>query len=171
VSSTAPSSTTSGVLTDAKAKAAKQDEAYFEKLTTAIFILITLLFPVIGGVCLSLGIGNIHNRRELAYTEKHHAARSKEYLDALAEFKKVAENKNICEENLERCNSTFVKDFTGFFFCCYLHGYERGVVEPDKSLDFYERVQKLRDRLISTKSYDAVQRNIRPYPQINLTNG
>ncbi len=40
----------------------------------------------------------------------------------------------------------------------YLHGYQRGVVNPDKDLDMYDRAQRFRDRLLATKSNEALQR-------------
>lgn len=130
-------------------------------LTKVSFILITILFPVVGGICLSLGIGNFQNRREIEESSQYFEERNKEYLKALGEFTEVAQNKEICENNLKRVTKDdFVVEFTNFFYYCYQHGYERGVVEPDKSLDIYDRVQRLRDRLISTKSFDAIQQSI-----------
>ena len=130
-------------------------------LTKTTFILITILFPVIGGVCLSLGLGVFHNRAEVGDSEKYFEARNQEYLKALGEFTEVAKNKEINENYLQRVSKNdFVNEFTNFFYHCYQHGYERGVVEPDKTLDIYERVQKLRDRLVSTRSFDAVQKSI-----------
>ncbi|MCO6491787.1 MAG: hypothetical protein J5I98_25455 [Phaeodactylibacter sp.] len=139
----------------------EEDTASLDRLSKICFILITILFPVVGGICLSLGIGNFQNRRELEESTSYYESRNKEYLEALGEYTEVAKNKEICEKNLERVTKDgFTEEYTDFFYFCYQHGYERGVVEPDKKLDIYERAQKLRDRLVSTKSYDAVKRSI-----------
>ncbi len=146
---------------DSKTTPDVQSDGKLSLLTKICFILITILFPVIGGICLSLGIGNFQNRREIEESSQYFEQRNHEYLDALGVFTEVAKNKEICENNLKRVTKNdFVEEFTNFFYYCYQHGYERGVVEPDKSLDIYDRVQKLRDRLISTKSFDAVQKSI-----------
>lgn len=138
-----------------------KDPLLLERLSKTCFILITILFPVVGGICLSLGIGNFQNRREMEESGSYYEARHNEYLEALGEYTEVAKNKEICEKSLEQVTKDgFSEEYTDFFYFCYQHGYERGVVEPDKSLDIYERAQKLRDRLVSTKSYDAVKKSI-----------
>lgn len=133
-------------------------DSYVQHLAKICFILITILFPIIGGICLSLGVRNFQNLREISEANKHFKSKNDEYTDSLVKFTEVSKNKQICEQNLQTIRSeNFVDDYTNLFYYCYQHGYERGVVEPDKSLDIYERVEKLRDRLISTRSFDAVQ--------------
>lgn len=124
------------------------------------FIILTLIFPIIAGVCTSLGLDAIQNRREDNRTEKRFQKFKSEYIEALQKFTEATKREENWKEYHVWCTQEgFAKNYTEFFMGCYEHGYVRGVIEPDKDKDFYSKVEKLRDRLISTKTYAAVKRN------------
>lgn len=124
-----------------------------------MFILLTILLPLIAGICFSLGMGNIHNRKEASYAEKTYWKKVGEHTNVLAAHKEAQMHASTYESFIEKCESdSFVKNYEISFYHCYLHGYQRGVVSPDKDLDLYERAVKFRDRLVATKSNEAIQR-------------
>lgn len=134
-------------------------------LATTVFILIAILFPVVAGICFSIGMGNFHNLKEENYAEQHYKLRQDEFLkQQTAQTASATENETY-EQFIQQCDDRFYKRYKKFFYNCYLHGYQRGVVSPDKDLDMFERAQRFRDRLIATKSAYAIQRandNVRP---------
>jgi len=124
-----------------------------------MFILLTILLPLIAGICFSLGMGNLHNRQESGFAEKLYWKKVDEHSKALAAHKEAQMHASTYESFIAKCESdNFVQNYEVSFYHCYLHGYQRGVVSPDKDRDLYERALKFRDRLVATKSNEAIQR-------------
>jgi Mor family transcriptional regulator len=124
-----------------------------------MFIWLTILLPLIAGICFSLGMGNVHNRQESRYAEKLYWKKVDEHTKALAAHKEAQMHASTYESFIAKCESdSFVQNYEISFYHCYLHGYQRGVVSPDKDRDLYERALKFRDRLVATKSNEAIQR-------------
>jgi hypothetical protein len=127
--------------------------------SSLMYILLTILFPLIGGILFSLGMGNFHNRQEKKHAENYFAEKRKEHMDAVEYFSTCEQSVSTYKAFIGKCENNSVADnFEKLFLHCYLHGYQRGVVNPDKDLDMYDRAQKFRDRLFATKSNEALQR-------------
>lgn len=128
-------------------------------LNHLMYIMLTILFPMIGGILFSLGMGNFHNRYERRFAEKNFNNKMKEHTKAIEEFTACEMDVSTYESFIKKCEGGIVRDnFEKMFQHCYLHGYQRGVVNPDKNLDMYDRAQRFRDRLLATKSNEALQR-------------
>lgn len=124
-----------------------------------MYIMLTILFPMIGGILFSLGMGNFHNRHERRFAEKYFEDKMKEHTKAIEEFTACEMEVSTYKSFIKKCEDGFVRDnFEKMFQHSYLHGYQRGVVNPDKNLDMYDRAQRFRDRLLATKSNEALQR-------------
>ncbi|MCB0533327.1 MAG: hypothetical protein KDD14_14085 [Saprospiraceae bacterium] len=137
----------------------KEEKGRLHDLKSVMFILLTILLPLIAGICFSLGMGNLHNRQESDFAEKNYWKKVNEHTNALAVHKEAQMHASTYESFIEKCESdNFVKNYEVSFYHCYLHGFQRGVVSPDKDLDLYERALKFRDRLVATKSNEAIQR-------------
>lgn len=127
--------------------------------SSLMYILLTILFPLIGGILFSLGMGNFHNRHEQQHAEKYFADKRDEYQETVEYFAACEQNVSTYNAFIKKCQDNIVRDnFEKLFHHCYLHGYQRGVVNPDKDLDMYDRAQRFRDRLLATKSNEALQR-------------
>jgi len=127
-------------------------------LNHVMYIMLTILFPVIGGILFSLGMGNFHNRRERRFSEKHFINKMEEHTKTIEEFTSCEMEVSTYTSFIKKCEDGFVQDnFEKMFQHSYLHGYQRGVVNPDKDLDMYDRAQRFRDRLLATKSNEALQ--------------
>lgn len=128
-------------------------------LKKLMFILLTILLPLVAGICFSLGMGNLHNRQESRFAEKLYWTKVEEHTKALGAHKEAQMHASTYESFIAKCESdNFVQNYEVSFYHCYLHGYQRGVVSPDKDRDLYERALKFRDRLVATKSNEAIQR-------------
>ena len=91
------------------------------------FILITLLFPVIGGICLSLGLNQFHNRLALCRANRESRRGTRAYERAsqqLAELLATASDWDGMLQWLQ--NDEFLKTITALLKGSYRHGYEHG---------------------------------------------
>ncbi len=124
-----------------------------------MFILLTILLPLIAGICFSLGMGNLHNRQESGFAEKLYSSKVDEHTKALTAHKEAQMHVSTYDSFIGKCESdSFVKNYAISFYHCYLHGYERGIINPLKQPDLYEHALKFRDRLLAMKNNEIVQR-------------
>jgi hypothetical protein len=133
-------------------------------VTLLAFRMITLIFPVIGGVCLSLAMTNLQNLRRYSKANADYSKHQKLYLDALGEFNKASKiyedfqgvfdewSKNKPEEHTNR----YARIFNAF----YLLGYQNGSREPDffePNVILYDQVENLRRKLIARRTQNVLQ--------------
>lgn len=126
-----------------------QPDEFITKLT---FILITLLFPIVGGICLSLSLNILSNRQAQRRADKNTKLLEKKYLTTLdnynithSEFTDLNELQNLCKED------SFRDKYYNFFISCYHHGNERGrmIVNIDED-DLYAQAEKFRQKLTNS---------------------
>ena len=104
-------------------------------------------------------MGNFHNRHEKNHAESYYVDKKEEHTQAVEYLAACEQSVSTYKAFIKKCEDNIVRDnFEKLFSHCYLHGYQRGVVNPDKDLDMYDRAQKFRDRLLATKSNEALQR-------------
>lgn len=122
-----------------------------------VFISITLLFPIISGVCFSLGFNAIQNRRELRRVTNDVTKREKEYLTVMNTHIESVQTLERWQAYISWIDADdFIKKYKQFFVTCYNYGYERGKVSIDNSRDSFERIERIRDRLISKKAFNLM---------------
>jgi len=132
---------------------------YFDWKTKTAFILITILFPVIGGVCASLGADKIQNYRELKQTDKNCALKQQVYLNSLKDLNEVEKRLKNCANYLKWCSEegNFIIEYTSFFISHYVHGYERGIIKANLGKDLFNKAEELRKKLIAKQAFSVTQ--------------
>jgi len=124
------------------------------------FVLLSALFPIIGGVCMAMAIKKI---RSYGILRK---ARDEEEEIRLRLYE-VQKELSVHEQDLENCatyidwsaNDKFIENLTQFLFACYMHGYEYAFRKHNAQLDILEKAKEIR-RLFSG---DSAQLN-KEYP-------
>lgn len=141
---------------------------YVNSLTKAAFILITLLFPLIGGVCASLGVDRLQNSREDRTIDEKCKKTESAKLNASQELEDAKKRRRVCLSYLKWCgkniddpeggkvedseNSDFVEDYTLYFLACYTHGYERGMTLKNLESDTFTKADEFRKRMVAQKA-------------------
>ncbi|MEL6672266.1 MAG: hypothetical protein AAFR61_08730 [Bacteroidota bacterium] len=129
-------------------------------ITGITFILITLIFPIIGGICFSLGLENLQNyTRKLSY--QYTAKRvEKRYQTAQETCVNINEQINQVQEYLTWvAGKEFFEHYTNFFLASYDQGYAHGAVLSDQfnnGHDPYARAEKMRNLLLSRRGFEAI---------------
>ena len=123
-------------------------------VTFLTYSLLTLLFPIISGICGSLSLNCFHNSREIGKAEREKKQAQKEVENATDNFRKQKEEK-------ER-NSGFLKwldtedninQMKNYMKYCYESGYKFGYLYPEWVFggDLVTRAEALRQRnLVNT---------------------
>lgn len=126
---------------------------YLVNLITFIFL--TLIFPVISGVCLSIGLTVFQNK--LVYWRTGWKCNKTEgkYIGALKEYTASQRNKEDIDNELVKWNNPpFVDSYKDILLSYYDHGYKMGAVHPDVTLkgkDLYSIAAEWREKAISRK--------------------
>lgn len=117
------------------------------------FILLTLSFPVIGGICLSMGLHNLENRRE--FKDK-----KKDEKKAISDWELA--NQTVCtlQGKLASLNSSlkyvekpdFEERLFSYFLAVYEHGYTDGYFYPDEivgKFSYFDKALRMRNKLVA----------------------
>lgn len=118
------------------------------------FLAITILFPVIGGVCLSYALNNLQNRMRLIRAKR---ACSKRLKILREEVKKYTQAKNNYEDMFAAAarlgdENKMVEEYKDYLVAFYKRGYALGAMLPEKHVngeDFYTKVLEWRNVAIS----------------------
>lgn len=143
-------------------------------LTQWAFILITLLFPLIGGVCASLGFERVQNFNENKSIYKEARLKELARVKASKDLEEAKKRRQICSSYLKWCgkyfnepeklahdladNLNFVEDYTLYFISCYAHGYERGMTKKNQKLDIFFKAEEFRKRMIADHTARVTQK-------------
>lgn len=135
------------------------NSAYKHWSTPIAFILITLLFPMIGGVCASLGSDKIQNYKELVQTDNNCEIKRVVYLKSLKELNEVEKRLKNWESYLKWSDEKgdFVKEYTSYFIACYVHGYERGILQANLGKDLYIKAEEMRRKLMAKQVFSVTK--------------
>ena len=120
-----------------------------DHVTFVTYSLLTLIFPIISGICASLSLNCFHNWSERRKAEKKNLKAREEVIKATDEFR-------VKEEEKER-NSGFIswlshKDtidqLRNYLIRCYESGYKFGYLYPEWTFggDLFTRAEALRNR-------------------------
>ena len=131
--------------------------SFFTQLT---FILITLLFPVIGGICFSISLSNVQNVMNLWSASRKFKSKQRQYTKALEEFNTAQQKFHDIQGYLKDWDEEGViaKNYVNFLVAAYNHGFEWGHSHPELYLegkDLYEKTEKLRNKLIARRIFDT----------------
>lgn len=167
IASTSLSNNSFTFLEDENATAANlelPEQSFFEMgVNLLTFIFITLLFPIIGGICASLGLNHLHNRRILKRSRKLLSQSQTLFNKSKADL--VSSEKEFIKWNNRQTwckQEKFVNQISDFLYKCYLHGYETGYLSPEKAHgrgDIYSQAEELRRKKISRKILNVVKFN------------
>ncbi len=97
-------------------------------ITFATFVLITLLFPVIGGACLSIGLNHLHNRTALKRARRDLDEARREYLAQSTVVERIRNSLTEWHTVHQWCTSSdeFLGTAATLLRASYEHGYARG---------------------------------------------
>lgn len=130
-------------------------------ITATTFILITLLFPIVSGVCASLGMNCWHNRRELRHWQANREMLNTAVQAATREYEEAVREKANWDSLMgiwraEDAQNHIVKLLLNY----YNHGYRRGYLAIDtlEGSDFFELAKSLRGKLVTHSIRRSIQR-------------
>jgi hypothetical protein len=140
-------------------------------ITLYTLIAITLIFPVIGGVCFSLSLSNIQNINRLKKAKKNADIQHKKYLKALKEYTHAETKEHSLKSFLvDWTEENFVsKNYKKFLLGQYLHGYEEGLrqfADKDESNSLIEKVKIYRKKVLANKIYRNIIEDNDDFPPI-----
>ncbi len=122
----------------------------------AAFIAITVLFPLIGGICLSHALTNIQNLGRLRKARMN-CIRSRIHLmqavEAFTIIKKRCTDLDAADDRLGN-EERMVKEYSDYLSAFYERGYAIGSMQPEKYTrgeDFYTKVLEWRNNAVSRK--------------------
>lgn len=147
-----------GIATETAAEKAAEFDAAFGTPALISFILVTLLFPIVGGVFASLGLDRIQNARQLKRSRAKVQTYARTREKALGQLMKANHTKENYDSYMTWCKKEqgdFIPNYTKYFFSCYLHGYEKGAREhlPDDLFDFAQQFRSRYTGLKATEHY------------------
>lgn len=118
------------------------------------FILVSLLFPLIGGICTAIGIHKIGNSIIIRKAKSQFNKSKERYNEAQKEVSLLNKRLNNYESYVSWCSveGTFIADNTDFFYACYNHGYDYGFQKQTAQLDLYERAKQMRKQFAARNS-------------------
>lgn len=120
-------------------------------LTITTFIFVTIIFPLIGGICMSMGLQVFSNRDSYNKAKEGFDEASSRYSNAAKSSTILVEKKELAETNIEYCKDQKFEDrYVEFFESRYNHGFRRGFIGPiheklrlDKENDLFAKAEAL----------------------------
>lgn len=117
------------------------------------FILLTIIFPLIGGVCMSLGLDMIQNNRLKKKVDTEYNSLINKNIDLNGELEVSTKNVEKYDGIIKWCNpDDFVKEYSLYFRSCYVHGFENGVLEAGVK-DLFSHAGTIRNQHLMNPNY------------------
>jgi hypothetical protein len=135
---------------------AKNGEFDINFFTVGAFIAITMLFPVMGGICLSYSLNNLQNLTRLSKARKKCLVYRNSLQASIKQFsdlKKEYEDVNAAAEQFNN-EEKVVEEYKNYLIAFYGRGYAIGGMQPEKyskGEDFYSKILEWRNVAISAK--------------------
>lgn len=122
----------------------------------AAFVAITLLFPLIGGICLSHALTNFQNMARLWNARWVSRLRRRRWILSVKKFTIVEQNYyDLVAANEKLINETqFVEEYKYYLIAFYERGYAIGGMQPDKYAggdDFYNKILEWRSLAVARR--------------------
>ncbi|GAB5398812.1 MAG: hypothetical protein Aureis2KO_03970 [Aureisphaera sp.] len=130
------------------------------------FILVSLLFPLIGGICSAFGIYKFSNAATLSKAKARFEESKQKFNNAQQEVSLISQRLKNYGSYVSWCSleGTFIKENTDFFYACYRHGYEYGFQKQTAELDLFDRAREMRKQFAARnariKTISLSQNNI-----------
>lgn len=122
------------------------------------FVSIAVLFPFLGGICLSIGTDKIQNWRERRKAKKVLEKKNETYLFALKAKEEAEKELDVSKEYLGWCSSLeFIEDCKDLFNSRYNRGYEIGLTESNLETDILTKAENVRKRMLGRNTYENTQ--------------
>jgi hypothetical protein len=122
------------------------------------FISIAILFPFLGGICLSIGTDKVQNWRERRKAKKELKKKEREYLSALRANEDAQKEFNASTEYLTWCSEPeFIQDRVNRFTSQYNRGYGIGLTESNLEMDILTKAENVRKRMLGKNSFKKTQ--------------
>lgn len=120
----------------------------------AAFVIITVLFPIIGGICLSHALTNFQNMVRLRHARRKCGKSRQQYLKAVEAYTLVqkkyedllATSERLCDED------RMVSEYEDYLIAFYRRGFSTGGMQPEKynkGEDFFSKILEWRNMAIS----------------------
>lgn len=126
------------------------------KIILAAFICITIMFPVISGICLSYSLTCLQNRINFWRSKRQSRMASNQFLKASGEFTKTDREFQRLKSELEMWQSSqennLEEKYAETLLCFYHNGFNAGYTNPDyytHSLDFFQKVELWQNKSIA----------------------
>jgi hypothetical protein len=133
------------------------------------FILISLLFPLMGGVLASLGFDKIQNFIAIRTAKKKCRNREKRFTEELKKYSEAVKQKDNCDSYLSWCKneSLFSQEYSDYFVSCYQYGYETGQLKRMEEDDLFTASERMRKRMFFVNIQELFSRKQNPlHPQL-----
>jgi hypothetical protein len=142
--------------TAAKMKAAGSGGFEIDFFSGSAFVFITILFPLIGGICLSYALNNLQNRTRLWRARIQNKIARKRWLRTIGTATVVERNYNDMVAAHKRLSdeTNQVKEYEMYLLASYERGYAIGGMQPQKYVqgeDFFTKIYEWRNLAISRK--------------------
>jgi hypothetical protein len=140
-----------------------QEGSPMTPLTGWAFLGITLLFPLIGGVCLSYALNNLQNRVRLIRA-KHNCKRRLRVLRVrVTEYMYAKTNYEDMDAAAARLGdeTRMVEEYKNYLIAFYERGYAIGAMQPDKYAkgeEFYTKILEWRNIAISRRINHSINK-------------
>jgi hypothetical protein len=122
---------------------------------TVGFIFLTLVFPVISGICFSVGLGGMQNLSRYRRTTRNCKTTRAEYIAALKEYTAVQQEFGDIDAELKKWQADrTVATYTSVLLSYYDKGYRLGAANPDDDNiknDLFTLAEHWRKKALSRK--------------------
>lgn len=136
---------------------------YKKVVTLTTFVLITLLFPIVSGICFSIGINCLHNHNELTRSKTEWEHKGERFRDELTKKSIKEEQKANYSSWLERYKDPkYITTISNLLLAYYNHGYQKGALESvsqGDDTDIYHKAGILRSKVVNNRISSILQNN------------
>ncbi|WP_430412138.1 hypothetical protein [Kordia sp.] len=113
------------------------------------FVLLSVLFPVISGICIAIAFKKLRAFTVLWKTKRQQRKLRKRLYKTQEKLSQLEQDSENCKTYIDWTTSDeFIKELTNFLFACYLHGHEYSSRKHSTKLGIMERAEEIR-RLFS----------------------
>lgn len=129
-------------------------------VTQFAFILITLLFPIVSGVCFSMGLDRFLNRGEYKRARKSIQWKRDRFGTATERYESTKSQLEKVESYIEWVRSeAFYRKYLDHLLACYAIGYERGQLTPESNMkfqSFFDMIWRMRRKIVSRQVFNSI---------------
>lgn len=132
-----------------------QQEGMPALLYALTFIFLTLIFPVISGVCFSIGLSGFQNISRYKHTKKCCDETEEMFIKSLEEFTAAQKDMTDIESLKKKWNEAEMGEgYQDIFLSYYDYAYKLGMVNPyiENNGDLYDIVQDWRNNALTRKT-------------------